>query len=1452
MQSVDFENPEEVRLIVKFKSPPLSALSDMHRSLKIPQLRKAQAAIQTEHSQFKSDIDQIDASYRALNTAKKFSIKTQIRLTYRTAFNGVALSTKRWIGEEIQKLPYVAQVSEDAEVEAFDDASNTIIGAPLVWSKYNVHGEGTDISIIDTGIDYFHPALGNAPFPNSKVVGGYDFGDEDSDPMDNNGHGTHVAGIAAGNSVVLKGVAFKARLWAFKVFNNQGIGYNSSVIAGIEKSMDPDEDPLTPTPIDVINLSIGNISGNPKDPVSQAVNNATNSGIVCVAAAGNWGPYYSTIISPGCARGALTVGASTPTDGIADFSSRGPDWYSLGEKSGIKPDIVAPGVEIKSAMLGGGYIVSSGTSMATPHVTGAAAIMKQLHPDWTGDQIKAVLMESAHDIGQDVWTQGSGRISLSDAASRKIIIEPPSVHFGVDDVSQTLWTTTATLRFTNTSEYPEIFNLNIEEGEMLSRISRAYSITFSPQNVTIPAKGTVSVSVVLAIDNPICFFSDGPDWFYGNIVATSSGTHPIIKLPFSFLKNHMLRVIAEESPWWLYVSKSLICDFYWPIPNDTFNIITTGFRGPVDIVGTFWDRKTKIVKSDIPVYGINTVHIEKSDSKNKITLRCLDHLGRDISKSSKISTQSVFKKGNYAYTLYCGRFFEDYPTDTSGTTFDTLYLPDLDSRYSIQSAYQILPNDSSLYVIPFSVDSGIHSSMILENDPRRFKPIDYTYRSLDYANNIYLTTCGGIKSDDGSIFWLPPGTMNISYPFTLKGYYNLPPPQTHHTLFTTQLSHHRVWWPWCEEPYIESVTMHMISPDTVQFFQYINFRDTLPFSYTAIPLKIKLGYGIVYWSGKFENNINSIKCQSPFNAYCGGRYFTNPRWQILPSGRPYKLFHGTTVCDSGWLINDSPKIVSPGNYSLEICDTNYKIVDISGKATVKLNFDTRRQDPNPPYINNLRIVQRGNLTEDIFYRDSTYIELEVGDDNGIESTWVLFQSLGEDHWMRGSVTLQGNSFIIDDLPDLPTGYTSMRLNIVDRSGNLLDFKLEPAFFFYSFPPLPPMLVSADNGETSQPIPTQFQWQRSCGAATYRLQVATDSLFSRMVMDDSTITNAAYIFAGLQHDTWYYWRVNAHNVLGTSQFSEVRKFKTILESPEQFGATGSFASVNLQWSPITGAENYQLQLSTNSTFSAITKDDSTITDTSITLDSLSKPVRYYWRVRALNKDGVSKWSSTNYFDVVDKQLIKRYTYPKGWNLISVPLSINNPSTDFLFLNACSQASKYLDKYIRTDSILTGIGYWLKFPAIPRISREIRTKNVSPTRTRIRINSSNNKARTSRSRTNKSSRTSSSSSKQQAQQNQKQDSSQQQQADQQKKQEEQQQAAKQSEQQKQDQQQAQQQTGQPKDKSDEKEQEAAAAQALAQMTPEQAQQLLDAQKGEEQMLPPKATGKPADRSRPIKDW
>src|SRR5262249_45910995 len=140
-------------------------------------------------------------------------------------------------------------------------------------------------------------------------------------------------------------------------------GSSSQIIAGIEKALDPDGNPATDDAVDVISMSLGG-SGDPNDDMSQAVDNAVGAGVVCVIAAGNSGPSYQTIGSPGNARRALTVGATDNSDVIASFSSRGPSNLIYA----IKPDVTAPGVSIKSAKLGGGYIWYSGTSMATPHV----------------------------------------------------------------------------------------------------------------------------------------------------------------------------------------------------------------------------------------------------------------------------------------------------------------------------------------------------------------------------------------------------------------------------------------------------------------------------------------------------------------------------------------------------------------------------------------------------------------------------------------------------------------------------------------------------------------------------------------------------------------------------------------------------------------------------------------------------------------------------------------------------------------------------------------------------------------------------------------------------------------------------------------------------------------------------------------------------------------------------
>ncbi|MBW2984775.1 S8 family serine peptidase [Candidatus Woesearchaeota archaeon] len=526
--------------------------------------------------------------------------------------------------EDAKKLPYVKGIYEDAAVNVTLMDSLDIINAPQVWALSdglgnNLTGVGMKIAIIDTGIDYTHPDLGGCFGPGCKVVDGYDIVNDDNDPFDDYGHGTHCAGIAAGNGTLdfeqdsilfefdtfydehvevraavkegetkfpilwgdgayftrvgddgtelvtsdsnsiqvnnteydpifvaswnsstesesyllgvknidddeielknivtgasnmllkgqtwtlgnvqvtldyanwtqeianlsintdgsfnmlfdangnwiklpelselpvksyevfiynatneiveshefywssyelryyppyeepivnsIRGVAPDAVLYAYKVLDEGGSGTWSGVIAGIEYAVDPNQDGDFSDKVDIASMSLGGF-GNPDDPVSQAVDNAVDAGVIFTISAGNNGPWESSIGSPGTARKAITVGASDKGDYIAGFSSRGPT--SIGT---VKPDVVAPGVDIYSAVPTGdcrlcdpsGYSGLSGTSMAAPHVAGAAALMKQAHPDWSPDDIKYALRNTAVDLGYDVNTQGYGRIDV--------------------------------------------------------------------------------------------------------------------------------------------------------------------------------------------------------------------------------------------------------------------------------------------------------------------------------------------------------------------------------------------------------------------------------------------------------------------------------------------------------------------------------------------------------------------------------------------------------------------------------------------------------------------------------------------------------------------------------------------------------------------------------------------------------------------------------------------------------------------------------------------------------------------------------------------------------------------------------------------------------------------------------------------------------------------------------
>jgi minor extracellular protease Epr len=260
------------------------------------------------------------------------------------------------------------------------------VQAPKVWPQSR--GSDIGIGIIDTGIAR-HPDLHIAGGINT--VGGSSYHDD-------NGHGTHVAGIAAalGTNGRIPGVAPRAKLYAVKALNANGEGFVSGIIKGIDWCIQKR--------IPVINMSVG-ISGGSSRALREAIQRARDNGIVVVASAGNNGDSGSGIDEPASFPETIAVAASTQGNGVASFSSRG---------NGI--DVTAPGADIKSTWVGGGYKRMSGTSMASPHVAGGAALLLAKQPGMRPSEVSRRLKSSARRLsGFSSRSQGSGLIQLAGA-----------------------------------------------------------------------------------------------------------------------------------------------------------------------------------------------------------------------------------------------------------------------------------------------------------------------------------------------------------------------------------------------------------------------------------------------------------------------------------------------------------------------------------------------------------------------------------------------------------------------------------------------------------------------------------------------------------------------------------------------------------------------------------------------------------------------------------------------------------------------------------------------------------------------------------------------------------------------------------------------------------------------------------------------------------------------------
>ncbi|MEV4110648.1 S8 family serine peptidase [Nonomuraea sp. NPDC049695] len=373
------------------------------------------------------------------------------------------------------------------------DESVKQIGAPQAWQQ-GLTGKGVTVAVLDSGYDPDHPDLKDA------VAQERNFSDE-PDIRDNLGHGTHVASIVAGRGEKYRGVAPEARLAIGKVGGPQG-PTDSAILAGMEWA-------AVEVKAKVVNMSFGDVDGPDLDPLEQAVNRLSEqTGTLFVAGAGNAGA-DRTVSSPGSAEAALTVGAVDKQGRMAEFSSRG---LRVSDHA-IKPDVTAPGVNIVAAAAAGTadgpYQTMSGTSMASPHVAGAAAILAQRHPDWTGAQLKSALIGSAAPV-QDapLYQQGAGLIDLRRVLAQPVTADQGNVWAAFPWNGSGERVATKTITYSNEGDAPVRLDLTAD-GEVLK---------LSADRLEVPAEGKASIT--LTIDAA----GKAPGDYPGTVTARSGET----------------------------------------------------------------------------------------------------------------------------------------------------------------------------------------------------------------------------------------------------------------------------------------------------------------------------------------------------------------------------------------------------------------------------------------------------------------------------------------------------------------------------------------------------------------------------------------------------------------------------------------------------------------------------------------------------------------------------------------------------------------------------------------------------------------------------------------------------------------------------------------------------------------------------------------------------------------
>lgn len=973
----------------------------------------------------------------------------------------------------------IAHIYLDKLYYAMLNESVSIIKPPSEWEDveryfgYSINGSGVKIAILDTGIDKYHPDLDdlddNPTTNDPKVIAEKSFTNEDH-TWDGFGHGTHCASIAAGtgqaSSYKFVGVAPGAYLLNGKVLTDAGWGYESWVISGIEWAVNKGAH--------IISMSLGSdINGDGTDPLSMAIDWATDRGVVVVVAAGNSGSRgMFTVGIPGVAKKAITVCATTKTDIVADFSSQGPT-----EDLRLKPDVCAPGVNIIAARANGTsmgipideyYTMASGTSMATPHVAGAAALIIQAHPDWNPFMIKSALMGYAKSLSNEhPWRQGAGRVNICKSIMASILIIEPSTSFGILGLGDVVSKTITIMNIANTTARLNISITTLVEGTQVEYVSA------NSTSLIIPAYSNASIVLQAGpLDE------NAPEGYYEGFLDASDGTitvrFPYMFAAFSTLTTYIIDVDNKTS-----INAPILITSYPDLEPITFSM--GGVRNRFYLKSGVYSILTQSAWIEvITSYGSSFDFSRAFMLQKIISIPKLSRLEVSIrlseSKVSVIPTTGSLKSNLivHAYVQYlsggppiCYEYFCISAWSMGGmwSGFDlnmskiTLYSTSFDPADRLCEALGFYASDNLLaevYLMPFKFWNV--SSL----------PDTISYPSEELARyNVFYDVPETYPENGLNImnaFWF---TWDHLGPFQV--------------------------WVWdVHNIYAGINATYFLAPEVASYWGYYmpTYKGWLipiygpcqewsvgrHFPYPQIPLKKGETGSIIlgrFSFGPYQPglSLNVLSFNDSYLVNLSGDVWKNLSWpymqwyMIYPLSGPispypqyypmYRLYVDQVLLEQGILngtegLNDEPYVhlppifynvdwkkvhkvwnLSEGRVTLVIDMPS--LAYLSANSSLIMNFYLGQSDSTPPTLK--------GISYPLKYRAGEKIEIHVDaedQESGVKEI-TLYYSFDDDIWFKASETSSG----VFEVPTEPRDYISIRVVVEDYAGNTLEYRTSP-------------------------------------------------------------------------------------------------------------------------------------------------------------------------------------------------------------------------------------------------------------------------------------------------------------------------------------------------------------------------------------------------------------------------